>query len=81
MLSRYICRRCKETVGRSREHPQEIILGGDWTEADSDGWASGGIVLCPHELTVVRNIHSPPPKACPYFLEHVLEDKRSTCLR
>ena len=72
MLVKRLCMAC---VSRSRVFPTGKS---PWVSIDDFRWDSAGIVLCPCDLVgkgTRVHVYMPPPKGCPYVLEHAIEEQ------
>lgn len=62
MLSKQVCKKCKE-----------IHIHSGWSKVAEQLWNSG-TAFCPAKFSVALDVSvkAPPPDWCPYVLEHAL---------
>jgi hypothetical protein len=71
MLSRDVCKKCRDITAKSGDIP--------WDDTTEDVWRSDKKIICPvvHPLIgstgVYRDQKSPPP-GCPYVMEHAVSE-------
>ena len=76
MLNKQACKKCHNS--HANKTPELSFC--KWDNLDERFWNQKNVVICPHHYLSMISTKSPPPKGCPYYLEHLLtQQEESAC--